>query len=66
MSPTRPVIRIRPRSAIVDADIARIAVTDLPGTPVARRGLRPYAVLATIRALGRPSEPDRVIIMPRG
>jgi hypothetical protein len=66
MSPVRPTIRIRPRSAIVDADIARIAVTELPGTPLTRRGHGPRAILATVRSLGRPSEPDRVIVMPRG
>ena len=67
MSPTRPTISIRPRSAIADAELARAACTDLPGIgrPSLRgRGRGPRAVLGAIRSLGRPIEPERVIVMP--
>ena len=67
MSPIRPTIRIRPRSAIADAELARAACADLPGIgrPSLRgRGRGPRAVLAAVRSIGRPIEPDRVIVMP--
>lgn len=64
MSPARPSLRVRPRSAIADPELARAAITDLPGTPVAQRGFSPGALLRTARALGRPLEPERVIVMP--
>ena len=67
MSPTRPTLRVRPRSAIADAELARAACTELPGIgrPSLRgRGRGPRAVLGAIRSIGRPIEPDRVIVMP--
>ena len=66
MSPSRPTIRIRPRSAIADAARARTAVTDLPGTPPASAGRRrgPRDLIRAVRAMGRPIEPERVIVMP--
>ena len=63
MSP-RPSLRVRPRSAIADSGIARVAVTELPGLPAMRDRLRPRVLLRTVRTLGRPLEPDRVIVMP--
>lgn len=67
MSPSRSSIRIRPRSAIADADLARIAVTDLPRSYVAAvraAEIGPRALMRGARTLGRPLEPDRVIVMP--
>jgi hypothetical protein len=68
MSPSRPALRVRPRSAIADPELARAAVTELPGTPLAWRGYGPRALLRaalqTARTLGRPMEPERVIVMP--
>ena len=64
MSPSRPSLRVRPRSAIADPELARAAVTELPGTPLAWRGYGPRALLQTARAFGRPMEPERVIVMP--
>ena len=64
MSPARPSLRIRPRSAIADPELARVALTDLPGSPVAQRGRTPRALLQLVRSLGRPLEPERVIVMP--
>ncbi len=63
MSPSRPTLRVRPRSAIADPALARAAVTELPGTPLGR-GLGLRAMLQTVRTLGRPIEPERVIVMP--
>jgi hypothetical protein len=66
MSPSRPTIRIRPRSAIADAALARAALTDLPGAPrTSSRAIRgPHGLLQIVRTLGRPMEPERVIVMP--
>ena len=66
MSPSRPTIRIRPRSAIADAALARTAVTDLPAAGPASAGTirGPKALLRLVRSLGRPIEPERVIVMP--
>jgi hypothetical protein len=64
MSPARPSLRIRPRSAIADPDLARVAVTDLPSSPVARHGHNPRALVRLVRSMGRPLEPERVIVMP--
>lgn len=64
MSPARPTLRIRPRSAIADPDLARVALTELPGSPTAIEGYGPRSLLRMARALGRPMEPERVIVMP--
>jgi hypothetical protein len=63
MSP-RPTLRVRPRSAIADPSIARMAVTALPGLPALKDHFRPRTLIRTVRAFGRPLEPDRVIVMP--
>jgi hypothetical protein len=64
MSPSRPTLRVRPRSAIADPALARAAVTDLPGTPFGRGNLGWRSALQMARTLGRPIEPERVIVMP--
>ena len=67
MSSARPSPRIRPRSAIADADLARTAVTDLPGSHLAalrERGLGLGAIKRSVRSLGRPLEPERVVVIP--
>jgi hypothetical protein len=56
--------RIRPRSAIADADLARVATVDLPGEADATPRLRrPSALVRQLAALRRPIEPERVIVM---
>jgi len=64
MSPSRPTLRVRPRSAIADPDLARAAVTDLPGAPFLHGGVSVRTLLQVARTLGRPIEPERVIVMP--
>jgi hypothetical protein len=64
MSPSRPTIKIRPRSAIADAALARGARTDLPGLPGPVFGYAPRTIVRFVRRLGRPLEPERVIVMP--
>ena len=57
-------IRIRPRSAIADPDLARVATVDLPDTGRARGRLRaPDAMTKAIASLRRPIEPERVIVL---
>lgn len=63
MSPSRPSLRVRPRSAIADADLARSAVTELPGSHFPWRDLRPGTLLRVVRSLGGPLEPERVIVV---
>ena len=56
--------RIRPRSAIADAELARVATVDLPGEAHAGPRLRrPSALVKQFAALRRPIEPERVIVM---
>lgn len=67
MSPSHPSFRIRPRSAIADPELARAAVTELPGSHLAilrGHGLRPRAVARVLRDLGRAPEPERALVMP--
>lgn len=67
MSSDRPAPRIRPRSAIADAALARAAVTDLPGSHLAalrERGPSLTAIKRSVRSLGRPLEPERVLVIP--
>jgi hypothetical protein len=65
MSPTRPTFRIRPRSGIADASLARGALTDLAGSrPVStlrRRDLR--SVILSMRSRVWPQVPERMIVM---
>ena len=55
----RAPIRIRPRSAITDAAVARLAVVDLPGSAPRRRPHTPRAIVEAIAAFRRPIEPER-------
>ena len=55
-------IRIRPRSAIADADLARVATVDLPDTG-RRRLAGPGSVAKAIASFRRPIEPERVIVL---
>ena len=57
-------VRIRPRSAIADADLARHAVVDLPKTFAVHRPHLPVAVTRAVDAIRGPIEPERVIVMP--
>lgn len=56
--------RIRPRSAIADADLARLATVDLPGaTHSAPRFPRPSGLVKSLAAFRQPIEPERVIVL---
>lgn len=57
-------LRIRPRSSIADAELARMATVDLPRPLTLRRPHAPGAVLRAIASMERTIEPDRVIVMP--
>lgn len=62
MSPISP-IRIRPRSAIADPDLARVATVDLPGDAASRRGLRAsVSVGKAIAAFRRPIQEPVIIL----
>lgn len=56
-------VRIRPRSAIADPELARAATVDLPVGRSLHRPRTPRALLRTIAAVRRPIEPERVIVM---
>ena len=56
-------VRIRPRSSIVDPELARAATVDLPETVIERRPQTPKALVQAIAALRRPAEPERTIVM---
>ncbi len=56
-------VRIRPRSAIADPELARVATVDLPGAGTRRRPHIPRAIVRTIASFRRPAEPERVIVM---
>lgn len=57
-------VRIRPRSSIVDPELARAATVDLPVATLAdRRPHTPKSVVAAIAAFRRPVEPERTIVM---
>jgi hypothetical protein len=57
-------IRIRPRSAIADPELARAATLDLPEAPRWRiQPPPPRELLETISKLRQPVEPERVIVM---
>jgi hypothetical protein len=57
-------VRIRPRSAIVDPELARAATVDLPRTLAFHRPHLPTAVTRAFDAVRGPIEPERVIVMP--
>ncbi len=57
-------VRIRPRSSIADAELARMATVDLPRAVTLRRPPTPRAVLRAIASMERTIEPERVIVMP--
>jgi hypothetical protein len=56
-------VRIRPRSSIVDPELARAATVDLPAGPVELRPRTPKAFAQALAALRRPVEPERTIVM---
>jgi len=58
-----PDVRIRPRSSIVDPELARAATVDLPVAIADLRPHTPKAVVAAIAAFRRPAEPERTIVM---
>jgi hypothetical protein len=63
MPPSRPSLHIRPRSAIADPALAREAIVDLPGSGIVRFGYGLRGLVSTVTSLGRPIEPDRVIVI---
>jgi len=56
-------VRIRPRSAIADPELARVATIDLPPASTRRRPTAPPSVARVIASLRRPAEPERVIVL---
>jgi hypothetical protein len=58
-----PDVRIRPRSSIVDPELARAATVDLPVAFVDLRPHTPKALVGAIAAFRRPAEPERTIVM---
>jgi hypothetical protein len=56
-------VRIRPRSSIVDPELARAATVDLPVAIAVRRPHTPKALVQAIAAIRRPEEPERTIVM---
>lgn len=58
-----PDVRIRPRSSIVDPELARAATVDLPVAFTYRRPHTPKALVEAITAIRRPTEPERTIVM---
>ncbi len=58
-----PSLRIRPRSAIADPELAREATVDLPPSTTRHGPRMPRAVVRTLAAVRRPVEPERVIVM---
>lgn len=63
MSPSRPTLRVRPRSGIADAELARLATTDLPHLPTRLRSLTPRTLLRLVRSPERLLEPERMIVI---
>jgi hypothetical protein len=55
--------RIRPRSAIADPELARMATVDLPQVLTLRRPHTPGALLRAVATMRRTIEPERVIVM---
>jgi hypothetical protein len=58
-----PEVRIRPRSSIVDPELARAATVDLPVAFTGPRPQTPKALVEAIAAFRRPAEPERTIVM---
>jgi hypothetical protein len=58
-----PEVRIRPRSSIVDPELARAATVDLPTAFMGPRPQTPKALVEAIAAFRRPAEPERTIVM---
>lgn len=56
-------VRIRPRSAIVDPELARVALVDLPASAPTRRIQTPRSFVRAVASLRRPIEPERVIVL---
>jgi hypothetical protein len=57
-------VRIRPRSSIADAELARHAVVDLPRTIALHRPQLPVTIARAVDAVRGPILPERVIVMP--
>lgn len=55
--------RIRPRSGIADAALARNATTDLPHPPTHLRSLTPRTLVRLVRSPARLLEPERTIVI---
>jgi hypothetical protein len=58
-----PEVRIRPRSSIVDPELARAATVDLPVAFTYLRPHTPKALVEAIAAFRNPAEPERTIVM---
>jgi len=56
-------VRIRPRSSIVDPELARAATVDLPAGTMELRPQTPKALVQALAAFRRPIEPERTIVM---
>lgn len=56
-------LRIRPRSAIADPELAREATLELPGTAPTRRSRAQGVVARSLASLRGPTEPDQVIVL---
>ena len=61
-SPSSRSPRVRPRSGIADAELARAAVVDLPAAHVIHRPHTPTGMVRMLASLRQPLEPDRVIL----
>ena len=55
--------RIRPRTAIVDADLARTATVELPVVRQIHRPHTPRGLARTIASFRRPIMPERTIVV---
>lgn len=56
-------VRIRPRSAIADPELARVATIDLPLVGTRHRPHTPRAIVRAIASFRRRAEPERVIVL---
>jgi hypothetical protein len=58
-----PSPRIRPRTAIADADLARTATVELPVVRQIHRPHTPRGLARTIASFRRPIMPERTIVV---
>ena len=54
---------VRPRSSIVDPELARAATVDLPTRRPIRELQPPQALLDAVASIHRPSEPELPIVL---